>query len=65
MTELVRDLLEGDSARLQTLVLAAQDERLGGREEGPWRDQQVVGLVRRRAQAGRRRDGDAGGKQRL
>ena len=41
------------------------DERLRGRQERPRRDQQVVGLVRRRAQRGRSRCRDTRGEERL
>ena len=56
MSELRGDLLEGDGAGGEALVLSALDERRRGREEGAGRDEDVVGLVRGRAQG--RRLGD-------
>ena len=55
--ELRGDLLEGDRTRGEALVGSPRHERLGGREERPRRDQDVIGLVRRRPQ--RRRLGQS------
>ena len=45
------DLLEGGGERGEALRLAAQEEGLGRVEEGPWGDEDVVGLVLGGAQA--------------